>query len=183
MLLTLINNHMAIAEVNFEFLPETAVSNINPVKVSFNGIMYADSWWFSEVAANKFSPSVDELFIINAITQNRNGTLSNILNLWQEDEKQEINDLFSDKVAFDGNQGFYKKTNDSAFISKIAYGQYLIFIIQHTGAEIGNIIEDYPVVSSGGKYYLTNKLKDDLIYAFLVEKIKKSVAVKTLPVK
>lgn len=179
----LMNRVAESGQINLQLVPDGTTSILNPIKVSFNGAIYSDSWWISEVAAGKFSPSVDELFMIKAIAKNSSGSLEDILTLWPDDEKNEIRDLFSDKIVFDGNQGFFKRVKDTAFMAKLLYGPYTIFIIQYTGDTIGNIIEDYPTLLSGGNYYLTNNLKNDTIYICMVEKLKKTITIKTLPLR
>lgn len=172
---------VTFAEVSLQLLPDNVTSSDNAIKVSFNGQFYTDSWWFSEITAKQYIPSLDEQFIIKVIDKYSTGTLDAILTLWPDDEKQEVKDLFSDKTALDGSQGFYTRVKDSAFIAKVFYGPYTVFLIQHSGNEIGDTILEYAIVNLNGNYFMTNKLKEDTVYVFLIDKIKKDIKLKVLP--
>jgi hypothetical protein len=162
----------ALDKISYEYYPSNVVTNDNPIVVSFNGRIYAESWWFDEVENNEFSPSADESFVMLADSVNRNGGLNDLLQLWPPDERQEASDTFGDPSVLAGNQGYFRQLTNSAFLEKIAYGPYTIFLIEQSGTETGDVITEVPIIKDGSNYYLTNKLKSDPLFTFLIEKIK-----------
>jgi hypothetical protein len=163
-------------KITVELYPQGDTTN--PISLIFNGKVYTESWWFDEVVKNTFIASDDEKFIINVVETNQKGTPEDVLTLWSPAERDQMKSIIFDTDAFAGNQGFYKRIQSSAFMAKILYGSYIIFLIQHTGNEIGNLIHEYPTLKVDNNYYLTNKLQSDPMFLFMTEKYSKTLKYK-----
>jgi len=165
-------------KITIQLYTEGDSQTINPVSLMFNGKVYTESWWFDEVVKNTFIASDDEKFILKVVETNQKGTPQDVLNLWSPSEQDQMKSIIFDADAFAGNQGFYKRIQSSAFMAKILYGSYIIFLIQHTGNEIGNLIHEYPIIKVDNNYYLTNKLQSDPMFLFITEKYSKTLKYK-----
>lgn len=151
-------------QVTVKLFPENGSTTDNPVTMTFTGKTYTTNGWFDEVtAAGTATP--EEQFVINAVALNRNGSLANIQGLWGADEQDQISYL-SDSRQFAGNQAFFRRISASAFLAKILYGDYIIFLIQHDVKGYGSMVKEYPLRKSSGKLFLTNRLVDDAVYMF-----------------
>ncbi len=167
----------SLAEMKIDFYPQGDIQQ-NPVSLVFNGKIYTESWWVDEIAKGIFITSDDEKFIIKVINTYQTGTSQDVLNLWAPAERDAMKSTISDAAMFAGSKSFYKKTQMSAFMVKVLYGSYTIFLIQHSGNEIGNTILEYPIVKIDNSYYLTNKLEADPIYTYITDKLSASLKYK-----
>ena len=52
-------------------------------------------------------------------------------------------------------------------MSRIDYGNYMIFIIRHWRGSNGDFFKDYPVRKTADGYALTNELQDDPVYTYV----------------
>lgn len=98
--------------------------------------------------------------------------------MWPPDEQQEAQETYSNPVFVSGNKGFFNKINYAAFLSEIVYGPYFIFIVQYSGPEIGNLVDEYVITKVNGTYYMTNKLKSDPLFVYMTEKLKTELKLK-----
>lgn len=145
-------------------------SQINPVSLLFNGKLYVESWWFDEVASGLFPASDEEKFIIKMFDANKNGTPQDILNLWAPAERDSMKPDIFDTKLFSANRGYFNNIQYAAFMAKIQYGSYSIYLIQHTGSQIGNDIDEYIIKKIDNNYYQTNALQSDPVYLYISQK-------------
>lgn len=150
----------------------------NPVVLMLDGKIYDDGWWFDQIENKQLTATEDENFMLKVIKTNQSGTPQDILNLFMPEERENMKTLILDPNLFSGNQAFYKKIKYSAFMSKIYYGSYIIFSIQHTGDVIGNLINTYPIKKVDNGYYLSNTLQNDPVYLYILTKYNKSLKYK-----
>jgi hypothetical protein len=163
------------AQIKVELFPENGSKTGNPVTLILNGKTYPTNGWFDEMtAAGTATP--DEKFIIDAVSTNKSGTVNDVRSLWTPDEQN--TSFFSDPKIFASSQSFFKRFTGSAFLAKILYGSYTIFIVQHDVEGYGTTIHGYPLKNINGRFYLTNKLKDDPVFLYLSEKYSKTLQLK-----
>ncbi len=146
----------------------------NPVIRSLKGKTYLTNGWFDEMATGSLSS--DEKFLIDAVKVNTNGKLSDVKKLWTLDEQN--TSFFSDPKVFARSQSIFKRITSAAFLAKIIYGNYVIFIVQFNVEGYGTMVNQYPLKKQGGKFYFTNELMKDPVYHYLHDKY-----AKTLPIK
>lgn len=168
----------ALDVIKLQFYPEDITIKENSIEVVFYGKMYSDSWWFDEVETKKFVASPEENFIIQVFNKNKKGSVGELLALWPPDEQQEAQETYSNPVFVSGSKGFFNKVKHAAFLSQIAYGPYYIFSVQYSGSEIGNMIDEYVITKINNTYYITNKLKNDPLFVYMNEKLKKEFKLK-----
>jgi hypothetical protein len=163
-------------QISVRFFPEDGSKTDNPVSLIFKGKTYPTNGWFDEItAAGTATP--EEQFVINVVALNRSGSLSNIQSLWGTDEQDQISDL-ADSRMFAGNQAFFRRITGSAFLAKILYGDYIIFLVQHDVQGYGSMVKEYPLRKRSGKLFLTNRLVDDAVYMFASSNYSKSLPLK-----
>lgn len=168
----------AIAEdvqIVADLYPEGASATGNPVTLSMKGKNYPTDAWFNEmVRSGKATP--DEKFVMDAVTINTNGTLSDVRKLWTTDEQN--TSFFSDPSVFARSQAFLRRITGAAFLAKIRYGNYLIFLVQADVEGYGSVVNRFPVKKQNGRFYITNELGDDPVFIYFLEKYEKSLSFK-----
>lgn len=167
---------MAAEKILFDLFPEG--ENINPVSLAFTGKVYTESWWFDEVSKGIYPAADDEKFIIKIVDTNLSGTPQDVLNLWAPAEREEMKSLIFDTNIFANNRAFAKKVQASAFMVKILYGNYTIFLVQDSGTTIGDLITTYTLKKVDNSYYQTNLLEADPVYIYITQKYSKSLKFK-----
>jgi hypothetical protein len=168
------------ADFKVDLYPE-GDNPVNPVTLRFNGRLYVDSWWFDEVAKGSFSAADDEKFVMKVYDANKNGTPQDILKLWAPSERESMKPDILDKNLFSLNRGYFNNIQYSAFMAKIQYGSYTIFLIQHTGLQIGNDINEYIIKKINNDYYQTNALQSDPVFLYISQKYKGTLKYKIRP--
>lgn len=157
------------ADLKVNFYP-AGDKQVNPVSLLFKGKLYPEGWWFDEVAKGVYPASDDEKCMIKIFNTLKNGTQEEILNLWAPSERDAMKpDIFNANL-FSGSRGYYKNIQYAAFMAKIEYGSYIIFLVQHTGPRIGDDINDYIIRKIDGNYYQTNDLKSDPVALYITQK-------------
>ncbi|MFZ4858386.1 MAG: hypothetical protein ACOYL3_18525 [Desulfuromonadaceae bacterium] len=164
--------------ISVEFYPNNVVTGA-PVSVTLKGKIYTGSSWFDELAKIPGAFSPDEIFITNYVAANANGTASDIISSWEPDEKESISVKVSDSQMFTKNQTYFKRLTGSAFLARILYGEFSIFLVQHVAGQDNTDIHAYPVRMVAGKYYMTNKLSSDPVFLYIVQKYKNTLSLKT----
>lgn len=159
-----------------EFYPARTEVKKHPVTLSFDAKVYPKGSWFSKLQ-EKGALGADEKFLVGSVKANADGTLDDVLALWLPEERDEIRKLASNTELWEGNRNFYRMIRASAFVSKIFYGAYVIFFVEHTGTGFEPMIKPYPVKEVDGRYYFTNALQDDPIFQYFT-----TAYAKTLPV-
>ncbi len=163
-------------QITVRFLPDNGPKTDNPVILTLKGKTYPTNGWFDEMTAEG-TIAPEEKFVIDAVAINRNGTMAKVRSLWTPDEQNSTH-LFSDADVFGRSQSFFRRITRSAFLAKILYGDYIIFLVQHDVEGYGTTVHKYPVKKLDGKFYLTNRLKDDPVFLYLSEKYAKSLPLK-----
>lgn len=156
------------APVTVELRPHTAeASKEYPLTLSFTGKIYPPGWTIADENDQRLQAPSDR-FVAHAVSVNRNGSAEDLLSLWQPSERSGIASMVSDNALFSKNQAVYKQIKETEFLTRMRYGQYVVFLVQHSGPAVAKFVKTYVIKEVAGKYFLTNDLKDDLAVQFLV---------------
>jgi hypothetical protein len=167
------------ARVSFDMVPDDAGTDMtNAVSMSFEATLYPVGWWFDQIEAKLYTPAPDEAFVIDALRINKTGTAQDIKNLWLPEDQADIAAVVANINSLKANQTFLANVQNSTFQAKILYGAYTIFLVQHSHATLGQIVNFYTLKQVAGKYYLTNYLKSDNVLKVLLNKYKPTLALK-----
>jgi hypothetical protein len=167
------------ARVSFDMVPDDAGTDMsNAVSMSFEATLYPVGWWFDQIEAKLYTPAPDEAFVIDALRINKSGTVQDIKNLWLPEEQADIAAVVANINSLKMSQTFLTNVSNSTFQAKILYGAYTIFLVQHSHATLGEIVNFYTLKQVAGKYYLTNYLKSDNVLKVLLNKYKPTLALK-----
>ena len=155
--------------INLRFYPgeepsrENRPSKLSPVTLSFTGTLYEPTEArFGD--GRRLEP--DEEFIVRVERANREGSKEEILALWDPNDRAEIAQDLDDPEMFSRNRLFYQSMVDSAFVLKVKYGAYILFLVQNTNKMLGPQMQVYPIRKTGSSYVLTNDLADDPMLEF-----------------
>ena len=154
---------------NLRFYPgeeptvESRPTKRHPVTLSFSGKVYEPALRFTEAA--RLTP--DEKFILRVEQINREGSKEEILALWHPNEKAEIGQDLADPELFARNRLLYEHVKNSAFVLKVLYGPYVLFLVQNDNELAGKQMQIYPIRETESGYVLTNDLADDPMLEFL----------------
>lgn len=152
---------------SLSFYPPGPGPKINAITLTFTGRVYDRGAWLKRMAEQKQKLEADEEFLVRVIATNQNGSNTEILELWDPAEKTDIQSSLDNPQESEKNRALFRNIEDTALIAKVYYGQYLFFVVQHSGALIKNVVQVYPIRVSGNKYMLTNRLQDDAMLQFL----------------
>lgn len=154
---------------NLRFYPgeeptaENRPSKRYPITLSFSGRIYEPELRID--GATRLTP--DEEFIRRVEQVNREGTREEILALWDPKEKAEIGRDLDDPALFNRNRMTYENRKSSAFVLKVRYGPYVLFLVQSENEMVGKQLQIYPIRETESDYVLTNDLADDPMLEFL----------------
>jgi hypothetical protein len=158
-------------KVSVELYPDDAgTDKTNPIVMNIDATLYSTGWWFDQIDAKQYTLAQDEAFIFDALRINRDGTVQDIQNLWLPEERADISNVLANMDVLKANQSFLANLKNSTFLAKILYGNYTIFLIQHSSSTIGDIVNFYTIKKLDGKYYLTNYLKNDSVLKVIIYK-------------
>ncbi len=140
-----------------------------PVTLQFEGKVYGPTgWWLDQLDPKRLDEA--ETFVRNVIAINREGDVDAMANLWHADEREAFRASAGEEL-FERNQGWYKTVSASVFRSRVDFGEFKIFFVQHdsTQTESGaTTVNVYPVRKIDGRLYLTNALQDEFAFRYLV---------------
>lgn len=173
------SNSDAADTMSFEIYPKSSTVKTKPAILIVEGKRYIENIWFDDVIANKVTVTEDERFVVQAVLLNTQGTQNDLLNIWLPDDRAEVNEVLADSDIFALNQSRYKSMKYSAFLGKIFYAEFVIFVVQHTFMDNTNLTKFYPIKYEQGKYYMTNKLSDDPVFSQIMQMAKESFPFKT----
>jgi hypothetical protein len=152
--------------IRVELYPEGQHSN--PVVLSVTGERYTSNQLIP-VPPNSGAGAPELQFLGQLIAANANGSLQDVLSLWDSRDREAIRKLASDPAVFEGNRNFYRGITSSHLLARISYGNYDIFFVQHI-TKTRTIVKDYPVVHVNGALMATNALQNDPVFVYLSTK-------------
>ena len=154
--------------ITIELYPSGESEKVNPVALSFSGKVYENL--VLPDSLEKSNLPDDEKFLAKAIAINKNGTLEEVLSIWNPSEREDIKKVASDPKIFEANRKFYSTIEKSSLKAKILYGTYTIYIVNHSDRVSGERLKEYPLKKVEGKYFLTNALSEDPVFQYLTTK-------------
>lgn len=163
-------------QVTVLLYPENDIPQINPVTLTLKGKTYGAEGWFDRIPPGAATPG--EKVIVDAINALKHGTWQEVLKGWAPDEQDEEKRYLDNAEGFRKSQSYAKTITASAFLAKVIYGHYEIFVVQHEIGGEGSKIRVYPTINNNGRYFLTNLLKSDPVYQYISYAYAKSLPVK-----
>lgn len=139
------------------------------VTLGFEGKVYGDTgWWLDTLDDGRLDEF--ERFVREIVSVNRDGDLEAMLGLWHPEEREALRASAEDGL-FARNQGFFKSVEQSALRARVDYGDFHIFFVQHDSSqtETGATVNVYPMRRSGDRLFMTNGLRGDLAFRYLVQ--------------
>ena len=152
--------------VKIELYPEG--QHTNPVVLSVTGERYANNPLIP-VPPDSSATAPELQFLGQLIATNTNGSLQDVLSMWDPRDREAIRKLASDPALFEGNRNFYRGITSSRLLARISYGSYDIFFVRHI-TQTTTIVKDYPVVHVNGALMNTNALQSDPVFVYLSTK-------------
>jgi hypothetical protein len=155
--------------VTVELYPEGQPRS-NPAILSFTGQKYEPNLPIPVPPKTSGNVPDEVKFLGTVIATNREGSLEDVLKLWDPKDRDQIRKLASDPKLFEGNRNFYRSIEESAVVVRVNYGPYQIFFVKHAGPTLKPLIKDYPVIRQNNSIYQTNALQGDPVFAYLSTK-------------
>jgi len=153
--------------VRIELYPD-AQPRTNAVVLTFTGEQYGKGVLISASPSGGGKPSDDVAFLSTLFAADVNGTIDDILKLWDVPDRDAIRRTASDPQAFEGNRNFYRGITTSMLLAKMLYGPYEVLFVKHAGA--APVVKDYPLIRRNGSLYLTNALQRDPLFVYVSTK-------------
>lgn len=152
--------------IRIELYPEGQHSN--PAVLSMTGERYQGNPLIPMPPESRAgSPEIQ--FLGQLISTNANGSLEDVLRLWDPKDREAIRKIASDPTIFEGNRNFYRSITVSRLMARVSYGTYDIFFVQHT-TQSRTVVKDYPVIHVNGSLMNTNALQKDPVFVYLSTK-------------
>ncbi len=138
-----------------------------PITLGFEGKLYGMEGWMDDGVARR---DAAEAFVQRVVSTNRDGDLDAMVALWSPDQQDEIRSSAGEGM-FERNQGFFRSVTGTALRARVDYGDFHIFLVQHDApqTDTGSTVNVYPIQKIDGRYYLSNTLRDDLAFRYLVQ--------------
>jgi len=149
--------------IKIELYPEG--QHTNPAVLYVTGERYQDNPLI-HIPPDSSTSSPEMQFLGQVISTNANGSLDDVLRMWDPRDRDAIRKLASDPSLFEGNRNFYRGITSSRLLAKVSYGTYDIFFVQHI-AQNRTVVKDYPVAHVNGALMNTNALQSDPVFVYL----------------
>jgi hypothetical protein len=104
---------------------------------------------------------------------NKEGSRGDILDIWNPDERKEVNQGIDDKSEA-ANKAKFQSLNAMRLKKIIAYGDFYICYIEMVFVGGKNFVMKFPLVTANNNFYLTNKLNGDYFYDTISHLLDKS---------
>jgi hypothetical protein len=151
--------------IKIELYPEG--QRTNPAVLYVTGDRYQDNPLIHMPQDSSMSNSSPEMqFLGQVIFTNANGSLDDVLRMWDPRDRDAIRKVASDTSIFEGNRNFYRGITSSRLMARISYGTYDIFFVQHI-SQNRTVVKDYPVTHVNGALMNTNALQSDPVFVYL----------------
>jgi len=149
--------------IKIELYPEG--QHTNPAVLYVTGERYQDNPLIHMPPdSSTFSPEMQ--FLGQVILTNANGSLDDVLRMWDPRDRDAIRKVASDPSLFEGNRNFYRSITSSRLLARVSYGTYDIFFVQHI-TQNRTVVKDYPVTHVNGALMNTNALQSDPVFVYL----------------
>ena len=149
--------------IKIELYPEG--QHTNPAVLYVTGDRYQDNPLI-HMPQDSSNSSPEMQFLGQVIFTDANGSLDDVLRMWDPKDRDAIRKVASDPTLFEGNRNFYRSITSSRLLAKVSYGTYDIFFVQHI-TQNRTIVKDYPVTHVNGALMNTNALQSDPVFVYL----------------
>jgi hypothetical protein len=149
--------------IKIELYPEG--QHTNPAVLYVTGERYQDNPLI-HTPPDSSTSSPEMQFLGQVILTNANGSLDDVLRMWDPRDRDAIRKVASDPSLFEGNRNFYRSITSSRLLAKVSYGTYDIFFVQHI-TQNRTVVKDYPVTHVNGALMNTNALQSDPVFVYL----------------
>jgi hypothetical protein len=149
--------------IKIELYPEG--QHTNPAVLTVTGERYQANPLI-HVPPDSSNSSPEMQFLAQVISTNANGSLDDVLRMWDPRDRDAIRKVASDSSIFEGNRNFYRGVTSSRLMARISYGTYDIFFVQHI-SQNRTVVKDYPVTHVNGALMNTNALQSDPVFVYL----------------
>jgi hypothetical protein len=141
----------------------------NPAVLFLNGKRYEPALQVP-VPLTKSEVAPEVKFLGRVISTNRDGSLDEILSLWDAKERSDIRKVAADPSIFKSNKNFFRNITATRLLARVSYGSFEIFFVAHTLATAKIFVKEYPAIQAGGSLLLTNALQNDPMFMYLSTK-------------
>ncbi len=117
--------------IDISVFPMKSITEINPTIIRLNGKIYTDTIWIDDIITGKVQAESDENFIARVLTVNQSGSAADVLSTWNPDERTQMSTYINKPELFVVNKNWNKSIKYSAFLAKVLYGEYTVFVVQH----------------------------------------------------
>lgn len=149
--------------IKIELYPDG--QHTNPAILYVTGERYQDNPLI-HMPQDSSNSSPEMQFLGQVIFTDANGSLDDVLRMWDPRDRDAIRKVASDPSIFEGNRNFYRSITSSRLLAKVSYGTYDIFFVQHI-AQNRTVVKDYPVIHVNGALMNTNALQSDPVFVYL----------------
>jgi len=149
--------------IKIELYPEG--QHTNPAVLYVTGDRYRDNPLI-HMPQDSSNSSPEMQFLGQVIFTDANGSLDDVLRMWDPKDRDAIRKVASDPSIFEGNRNFYRSITSSRLLAKVSYGTYDIFFVQHI-TQNRTVVKDYPVTHVNGALMNTNALQSDPVFVYL----------------
>jgi hypothetical protein len=149
--------------IKIELYPEG--QHTNPAVLYVTGERYQDNPLI-HMPPDSSTSSPEMQFLGQVILTNANGSLDDVLRMWDARDRDSIRKIASDPSLFEGNRNFYRSITSSRLLARVSYGTYDIFFVQHI-TQNRTVVKDYPVAHVNGALMNTNALQSDPVFVYL----------------
>src|SRR5260221_12493832 len=149
--------------IKIELYPEG--QHTNPAVLYVTGERYQDNPLI-HMPPDSSTSSPEMQFLGQVILTNANGSLDDVLRMWDARDRDTIRKVASDPSLFDGNRNFYRSITSSRLLTRVSYGTYDIFFVHHI-TQNRTVVKHYPVTHANGALRNTNSHQCDPVFVYL----------------
>ena len=156
-----------------KFLPDQGEGKGSPIVFTARGLLV------NKKLGQVHAIVTQSEFINRIVSANSSGQVGRILELWIDSERDSIKEKVADPKLSAANSSMYRKITKSDLLAYTEYGTYILLFVRHEGANLSSYIRTYPAIDRKGKLFLTNSLKDDVLFSVWTSTLER--ALRNLP--
>lgn len=152
-------------EQSFELYPPGDALRLNPVKLTVAGEVFSPGFQYLPAAPGLRTDGLLDL-LVRLSQAGREGTPDDVLPLWSPTEREAMRPIITS--LFERNQALARTVVRSTLRARLLYGPFVLAVARHDLTDGTAIVSVYPVAREGAGYFLTDRLANDPVFAFLV---------------
>ncbi|MCF6212302.1 MAG: hypothetical protein L3K24_16935 [Gammaproteobacteria bacterium] len=160
-----------LESVSVKLVPAVG-SDKNPIYIKYKGKQYGDKGLKFSVARKEQENLLSvEKFVIELVDVLREGSPVQFAKFWEPKSQASIVPFYeSNKGRWDREKSVAQAVSERRFVQLILYGDYALIQILEIYKDGKYWVRTYPVKIIGSDYYLSNDLKEDPLYTYILEK-------------